>query len=494
LLFIIMSSMTTTTLPVLPPPPPAVAVATAEEGVTVTVTAHQAVAMSIVPSRESRERDRARDRAVQRQIYRQEHSTRVGRGIDWFCRIAILPFLLLFILLTLVITTLFCGIPFLLFLLTTIVLYYCCTRNPIPPALLFRALLAADPDQWNAQHPHHPNHNHGNPAGASLFSEDEIKQALIRRELVETVVLLPPEGEPSTSIPTKQQPRLGSNVLDNRAVPTQAWLETQDGHLLYLFTAPLPFVTDVVEPSSSTTSTNAETTDTATTTTPSLSVSDSGTSSVAVAAPTPAPAFGMTIPRYLLPAVVEEEANTESLPPPPPPPMASDPQHEPLDNHLNQDSNEIMLGDGDVESASSSSAVDLASVDVNYSYSYSSSGLGDSSGEHANSYEHEHHEDHPPHGSTCDICLLTYEQGDIVAWSRNTECPHYFHEDCITDWLHRKPTCCSCRRDYVVVPEPAETAKPLRQSLSDMDTVTDTDTSHETTTTTTAAAAGDEQV
>lgn len=205
-------------------------------------------------------------------------------------------------------------------------------------------------------------------------------------------------------------------------------------------------------------------------------------------------------------------------------PQSNDPPHAHFDNDGNQhegrNSNEMMLGDRDVESAAS---VDV-DVDVNYSYSnsnsysYTSSGLGDGGDEHdgSNPYEIDHEieidQDHhdPPHGSTCDICLLTYEPGDIVAWSRNTDCPHYFHEDCITDWLHRKPTCCSCRRDYVVVPVPAETAKPVLRhqhqplqslSLSDADIETETDApgttatvTTATATTTTTVAAGDEHV
>lgn len=52
-------------------------------------------------------------------------------------------------------------------------------------------------------------------------------------------------------------------------------------------------------------------------------------------------------------------------------------------------------------------------------------------------------------GAMCDICLLAYKVGDRVAWSHNKECDHCFHEDCITDWLLRKPTCPSCRQIYV---------------------------------------------
>ena len=52
-------------------------------------------------------------------------------------------------------------------------------------------------------------------------------------------------------------------------------------------------------------------------------------------------------------------------------------------------------------------------------------------------------------GIMCDICLLEYKVGDEVAWSPNIECTHAFHKDCILDWLVRKTSCPSCRRDYL---------------------------------------------
>merc|ERR1711971_1437157 len=52
-------------------------------------------------------------------------------------------------------------------------------------------------------------------------------------------------------------------------------------------------------------------------------------------------------------------------------------------------------------------------------------------------------------GTTCDICLLDFEVGDDVAWSPNPKCSHTFHKECIMDWLVRKPTCPSCRQDYL---------------------------------------------
>lgn len=49
----------------------------------------------------------------------------------------------------------------------------------------------------------------------------------------------------------------------------------------------------------------------------------------------------------------------------------------------------------------------------------------------------------------CSICLMDYEVGEDVCWSRNPECIHAFHKECIVDWLMRNPQCPCCRRDYI---------------------------------------------
>lgn len=53
----------------------------------------------------------------------------------------------------------------------------------------------------------------------------------------------------------------------------------------------------------------------------------------------------------------------------------------------------------------------------------------------------------------CDICLLPYEVGDVAAWSHNPACKHFYHVDCITDWLihsrRKQRNCPSCRCDFL---------------------------------------------
>lgn len=51
--------------------------------------------------------------------------------------------------------------------------------------------------------------------------------------------------------------------------------------------------------------------------------------------------------------------------------------------------------------------------------------------------------------SCCDICMMDYEVGDVVSQSRNVNCDHIFHKDCILDWMQKKHSCPCCRRNYL---------------------------------------------
>ena len=49
----------------------------------------------------------------------------------------------------------------------------------------------------------------------------------------------------------------------------------------------------------------------------------------------------------------------------------------------------------------------------------------------------------------CNICLMEFQIGEDVAWSKNPDCIHGFHMECIVDWLLVKNECPVCRRDYM---------------------------------------------
>ena len=49
----------------------------------------------------------------------------------------------------------------------------------------------------------------------------------------------------------------------------------------------------------------------------------------------------------------------------------------------------------------------------------------------------------------CPICCEDYRKGDDIAWSRNEECHHAYHVDCILQWLMENDDCPMCRAQYI---------------------------------------------
>ena len=52
---------------------------------------------------------------------------------------------------------------------------------------------------------------------------------------------------------------------------------------------------------------------------------------------------------------------------------------------------------------------------------------------------------------SCPICMEVFLVGDEVGFSRNKECNHCFHVDCIIHWLMENDECPICRRDYLYI-------------------------------------------
>ena len=57
----------------------------------------------------------------------------------------------------------------------------------------------------------------------------------------------------------------------------------------------------------------------------------------------------------------------------------------------------------------------------------------------------------------CPICLETYKENDDICWSRNKNCTHAFHLDCMVDWLMIHDDCPLCRSNYLEGDNPATT-------------------------------------
>ena len=52
-------------------------------------------------------------------------------------------------------------------------------------------------------------------------------------------------------------------------------------------------------------------------------------------------------------------------------------------------------------------------------------------------------------GTECSICFVEFEEGDLITFSHNSLCTHFFHKECIVSWLARDDRCPTCRRDYL---------------------------------------------
>ena len=51
----------------------------------------------------------------------------------------------------------------------------------------------------------------------------------------------------------------------------------------------------------------------------------------------------------------------------------------------------------------------------------------------------------------CAICLVDYELGDEICYSHNPRCHHYFHRECIMEWLKHHDECPCCRCNYLAL-------------------------------------------
>lgn len=60
---------------------------------------------------------------------------------------------------------------------------------------------------------------------------------------------------------------------------------------------------------------------------------------------------------------------------------------------------------------------------------------------------------------TCSICLDDYDHDDVVVQSKH--CSHYFHKECILDWLIKSDQCPCCRVDMMSIDEVHEAASKV---------------------------------
>mmetsp|Transcript_20617 Transcript_20617/g.30359 ORF Transcript_20617/g.30359 Transcript_20617/m.30359 type:complete len:253 (+) Transcript_20617:152-910(+) len=67
---------------------------------------------------------------------------------------------------------------------------------------------------------------------------------------------------------------------------------------------------------------------------------------------------------------------------------------------------------------------------------------------------------------SCAICLKEYEAGDILSWSKQEQCTHAFHEECIVKWLSMHDDCPLCR--CVIMRDDLEGSVPNNRRNEDL--------------------------
>ena len=63
----------------------------------------------------------------------------------------------------------------------------------------------------------------------------------------------------------------------------------------------------------------------------------------------------------------------------------------------------------------------------------------------------------------CPICINEYDDGDEICWSQNPDCNHFFHCECISEWLLRHDECPCCRNNFLLVVSSSSSNKKQQQ-------------------------------
>ena len=63
----------------------------------------------------------------------------------------------------------------------------------------------------------------------------------------------------------------------------------------------------------------------------------------------------------------------------------------------------------------------------------------------------------------CPICINEYDDGDEICWSQNPDCNHFFHCECISEWLLRHDECPCCRSNFLLVVSSSSKKKPRQE-------------------------------
>ena len=340
------------------------------------------------------------------------------RGCRRLLRCVCFPIVVLTTLLAICLFFLFIGVPFLLLMIGLLVAYYCCTSNPIPFRTLLRAMLGVD--DWNGGVFDGSTNNH---EPYNVTKED------IRKNIIRRLCLGPMEWK---VVRTENSVGGDLSTLPRDHPGRVHWRNETSSEKILVFSAPLrdAATSSSIQEDADVVDDNKGEVNTTSTT---LSTSEMLQGDESLHARN-------KIPKYLQHHKEKEnDKNEEEKEEEKDNPKLNDKEKTDFDPKISEELPVEPVHD--TAEVSPSVRDDPAAV------------LDD-------------HSSVRDRGAVCDICLLEFETGEAVAWSPNPACNHAYHEDCITDWLLRKPTCPSCRQNYIVLPV-------IRQSGSDSSGVVD---------------------
>ena len=426
---------------------------------------------------QARRDDRRWRRREQRRLHRnniQASSSPTERCYHSFLQITkilLLPLLILLALLGVILFGVFFCLPLLFFLMGLLCMYYCCTESPVPPRLLWRALVA------ESNQPVPP----AAPVTPPGLTVEEIQQLILKRKClgVETAAMVKAVDE-SETVPRDDW---GDNVLEQPMSKNAAyWPMPQDNPLgetaFYIFSKPLS-VSDVKAAREHDDDVHARP-QTPTRDSPAEWDMTGGESKQEESVPKDVKPTDFANDEYwrrplpvepsewtcsactLLNSSSHSSCSVCLTPRVREPAMPSSDAVAKCENNDDEDDGESDLSETtqvakDREFAEacrffgiSGETTEEMRAQINKGkHTMDTREIAASAVDTSSS---------PSHGAVCEICLGDYEAGDIVAWSANPLCKHAFHVECISDWLIRRPTCPSCRQDYIDIPEAMKNA------------------------------------
>jgi hypothetical protein len=319
---------------------------------------------------------------------------------------AILLFVLLF------------GLPFLLFMAGLVIVYYCCTSNPIPFRTLLRAMVGVEDWQGAA---------FDGTTGGSTYSvtKEDIRKGTIRRLCLGPMMVVP--GTPDTT-----EAVVGGDLstLPRNHPGRVHWRNEGASETCLVFSAPLD---NLKTTSDGAGEFLAEDSNEINTDASAMILRHESLRHGAPVEVNDADASEMMLRQESLRAKV--------------PKYLQQCDDENMEEKGNVTEDDVEAGkDGEAQSVEEDSNCSLGKMPQ------LESAEEQPADEPADDPANDTDSSVRDRGTVCDICLLEFETGEAVAWSPNPACNHAYHEDCITDWLLRKPTCPSCRHDFIAVP------------------------------------------